>query len=112
VKRTIRHVPGLILTWVALSGLALAQGPTISSFAPSSGPIGAPVTIQGQFFGASQGSNTVSLNGTNASVLSWSDSQIIAMVPSGASSGTLAVTVSGQIATSSTSFTVTSLPSG
>jgi len=69
------------------------------------------VTIVGTHFGTAQGSSTVSLNGTSAAVVTWSDSTISVLVPSAASSGTFAVTVNGQTANTS-SFTVTALPSG
>jgi RHS repeat-associated protein len=92
-------------------GRAQAQAPTITGIAPTSGPVGAPVTITGTNFGASQGSSTVSLNGTSAVATSWSNTTIAAVVPTGASTGTFTVTVNGQQASSST-FTVTALPSG
>lgn len=84
---------------------------TITSISPTSGPVGIPVTITGTGFGASQGSSAVSLNGTNAVAASWSDTTIVAIVPTGASSGTFTVTVNGQPANSS-AFTLTALPSG
>ncbi len=92
-------------------GRAQAQAPTITSMAPSSGPVGIPVTLTGTSFGASQGSSTVVLNGTNAVATSWSNTTIVAIVPTGASSGTFTVTVNGQPA-SSPAFTITPLPSG
>ncbi len=92
-------------------GRVHAQAPTITNISPTSGPVGSPVTITGTNFGTPQGSSTISLNGTNAVAASWSDTSIIAVVPSGATSGTFAVTVNGQGANSST-FTVTALPSG
>src|SRR5258707_480264 len=88
-----------------------AQAQTITGMAPTSGPVGSPVTISGTGFGASQGSSTISLNGTNAVATGWSDATIVAIVPIGASSGTFAVTVNGQ-QVSSPAFTVTPLPSG
>src|SRR5260370_16528359 len=78
---------------------------------PLRGRVGALVTIVGTHFGTAQGSSTVSLNGTSAAVVTWSDSTISVLVPSAASSGTFAVTVNGQTANTS-SFTVTALPSG
>ena len=85
--------------------------PAITSLSPGSGAVGGSVTITGSGFGASQGSSTVSLNGTSATVTNWSDSSIIAIVPAGATSGLFSVTVNTQTANSST-FTVTALPSG
>ena len=92
-------------------GQAIAQGPSITGLSPASGPVGTLVTITGTGFGETQGSSTVSLNGTSASVMSWSDASVLALVPTGASSGSFSVTVNSQEANSS-SFTVTPLPSG
>src|SRR6266436_4881741 len=98
----------LFLVWC---GRAQAQSPTIASMSPTTGPVGMPVTLTGTGFGASQGSSTVSLNGTNAVATSWSDTTIVAIVPTGASSGTFTVTVKGQ-PTNSPAFTITPLPLG
>ena len=89
-----------------------AQGPlAITSISPNSGPVGSVVTITGENFGTSQGTSAVSLNGTSATVLVWLDTTITALVPSGATSGALSVTVNNEIANSAT-FTVTALPTG
>lgn len=92
-------------------GQACAQTPTISGISPTSGSVGMAVTITGTGFGSAQGTSTLSLNGTAAVVTNWTDSSIAAIVPTGATTGTFSVTVSGQGATSS-AFTVTPLPSG
>jgi IPT/TIG domain/Bacterial Ig-like domain (group 2)/Beta-propeller repeat/Galactose oxidase, central domain len=60
-----------------------------------SGPVGAPVTITGTGFGAAQGSSTVSFNGTTATVTNWSASSVVVKVPSGATTGNIAVSVLG-----------------
>src|ERR1700734_3256358 len=78
---------------MVLSTGTFAQSPTLSGISPSFGPVGLPVTITGSGFGATQLTSTVSLSGTTASVMSWSDTSILALVPSGATSGTLTVTV-------------------
>ena len=106
--RTLVAVTALISI---CAGHAFAQAPTISSISPSSGAVSTSVMITGTNFGSSQGSSTVSLNGTSAAVASWSNTNIVAVVPTGATSGLFAVTVNSQTANSST-FTVTTLPSG
>jgi regulation of enolase protein 1 (concanavalin A-like superfamily) len=78
---------------------------------PASGAVGESVTIMGTGFGGTQGASTVSLNGTGVTITSWSDISIVAIVPSGASSGPFSATVNGQ-AVYSASFNVTTLPSG
>jgi hypothetical protein len=55
--------------------------PIISSVSPTSAQAGQTVTIYGTGFGASQGQNTVSVNGTEATVTSWSDTEISITVP-------------------------------
>jgi RHS repeat-associated protein len=92
-------------------GFTVLATPNITGIAPASGPVGESVTIQGTGFGSAQGSGTVSMNGTAVAVTSWSDIAIVVIVPPGASSGPFAVTAEGQTVYSS-SFTVTSLPSG
>ena len=93
------------------SGRVCAQAPTVTSISPTSGPVGVVVALTGSNFGTSQGSSTISLNGTNAIATSWSSTNITVLVPTGATSGTFSVTVNGQTG-QSTSFTVTALPSG
>ncbi len=100
-----------IICLFSCCGRASAQTLTVTTMSPTSGPVGTLVTIVGTHFGTAQGSSTVSLNGTTAGVVTWSDSTISVLVPSGASSGTFTVTVSGQTANTS-SFTVIPLPSG
>jgi RHS repeat-associated protein len=111
------HLPrwscGLLLG-VVLVGLHCTQTYaqlSISSISPPSGPVGSVVTITGLNFGTSQGTSTISLNGTNAVATTWTDTVITALVPFGASSGVFSTVVNGEAANSST-FTVTALPSG
>ena len=85
-------------------------GPQITSLNPTSGAIGTAVTISGAHFGASQGSSTITFNGTNATTITnWSDTSIVANVPSLATTGNVVVTVAGITSpgSSSTIFTVT-----
>jgi hypothetical protein len=80
--------------------------PSISSLNPSSGLVGASVTISGANFGATQGSSTIKFNGIAATPTSWSASSIVVTVPAGATSGSVVVTVGG-VASNGVSFTVT-----
>lgn len=84
--------------------------PTISSFTPSSGIVGTSVTISGTNFSSTLSSNIVKFNGTTASLSSGSATQLIATVPSGASTGKISVTVGSNTATSSGDFTITTPP--
>jgi RHS repeat-associated protein len=75
---------------------SLAATPGIGSLSPISGLVGTSVTVSGSNFGSSQGSSTVTFNGTAATVISsWSNTQIIVQVPTGATKGNVVVTVGG-----------------
>src|SRR5205823_5584872 len=87
------------------SGGTTTPAPTLSSFAPTSGPPGTNVILTGSNL---TGANAVKFNGTPASFGVNSDTQVTATVPTGASSGPISVTAPGGTATSSASFTVTS----
>jgi large repetitive protein len=83
-----------------------AAVPTISSFSPSSGPVGTSVTINGTGL---SGATAVKFGGVAATSFSVNPSgtQISTTVPSGAVTGKVTVTTPGGTATSSTNFTVT-----
>lgn len=102
----LRSLSSRILFLLLVRVLASAQN--ISTLTPNSGPIGTSVTIAGSGFGASQGSSTVAFNGTNATPTSWSDTQIVAPVPSGATTGNVVVTANGT-ASNGVNFTVTTI---
>src|SRR5215467_3886265 len=85
--------------------------PAISSLSTTSGVFGASVQISGSNFGGKQGSSTVTFSGTDASIAKWSDSAIVAKVPSGASSGNVVVTVDGT-ASNAVNFNVVTLQTG
>jgi len=69
--------------------------PGIASLSPTTGAVGAPITVSGGNFAATQGSSTLTFNGTPAAPTSWSATSIVAPVPSGAASGLVKVTVGG-----------------
>ena len=79
--------------------------PTITNLGPSSGAVGTPVTITGTNFGGSQGTSTVTFNGTAATSGTWGATSIIAPVPSGTTTGNVVVTVGG-VASNGANFTV------
>ena len=78
----------------------------IFAFMPTHGEAGTQVTIQGQGFDSNVANDTVSFNGTAATVLSATATQLVATVPSGATTGPITVTADGQSATSATAFIV------
>ena len=57
------------------------------------------MTIAGTNFGATQGTSTVTFNGTAGTPTSWSGTSIVVPVPSGATTGNVVVTVEGRRAT-------------
>jgi len=88
-------------------GTSGAQGPTITALSPSVGQAGTIVTISGANFGTTQGTSTVSFNGTPATPAAWSptSTSILVPVPSGATSGNVVVTV-GESQSNGVPFTV------
>lgn len=70
-------------------------GPAIVLPSPISGPVGTRVSIAGTNFGTAQPSSTVSFNGVQAAIVSWAPNQIVATVPTGATSGNIVVSVNG-----------------
>jgi RHS repeat-associated protein len=74
--------------------VTIGTTPFVTGVSPVFGNIGATVTVTGSHFGTTQGTSTCNFNGSAASsVTSWSDTQIVAVVPAGASTGPLSVTV-------------------
>lgn len=86
--------------------------PTITGMSPSTGAVGATVTITGTNFDTTSANNTVMFNGTIAAVMSSTATSITVTVPVGATTGTISVTTTGGTATSSGSFTVTGTTTG
>jgi uncharacterized repeat protein (TIGR03803 family) len=78
--------------------------PTITSFSPTSGPVGTSVTITGT--GLEQTSK-VAFDGKSATFTVVKNTEVTADVPTGTATGKITVTTKGGSATSATSFTVT-----
>jgi plastocyanin len=95
----------MIHGYVAMHGkITVFPPPRISRFAPSSGPVATTVTITGLNLSHAR---RVTFNGTVAVISSDSATKIVTRVPTGASSGRIAVTTPGGTATSASVFTVT-----
>src|SRR6185437_6214947 len=84
--------------------------PNITAIGPTAGTVGSSVTISGTTFGQTQDFGSVTFNGVNADVQSWSDSSIIVLVPAGATSGNVAVTDHQLLTSNSVAFNVIALP--
>ncbi|MCC6166268.1 MAG: IPT/TIG domain-containing protein [Caldilineaceae bacterium] len=89
--------------YISLNGGPPPTPPVISSFSPTSGAAGSEVTITGSRF---TGANAVAFNGTAATFVVDSNTQIRATVPANATSGPIRVTTPQGSATSATNFTV------
>src|SRR5207245_72515 len=63
--------------------------PIISSMSPAGGPIGMGFQIAGKNFGKDQPTvqGTVTVKGITATVLQWTDTQIVVQVPAGVALG-------------------------
>jgi YD repeat-containing protein len=77
------------------------------SFTPRSGPVGTQVTITGANFSATAAQDTVSFNGTAATISSASPNSLVVSVPTGATTGPITVASPNGSVTSAESFTVT-----
>jgi IPT/TIG domain len=101
-------VPAVLMTLLFLDmPAAQAAAPMITSFNPTSGPVGTSVQINGAGFQEGSVVSAVTFNGTAATFTVNSDELITATLPSGATDGTVQVTDSEGTATSETTFTVT-----
>ncbi len=87
------------------AGFTFIPAPTVTGFTPASGGVGTSVTITGTNFSPTPANNIVKFNNTTSVVTASSTTSITTSVPTGATTGLISVTVSGQTATSSTSFT-------
>src|SRR6266478_3585809 len=99
-----------LLSSIFFSGTSRAQSaPTVSYTNPVNGPVGTSIKIVGNNFGSTQSSSTIAFNGTTATPTSWSNTQIVAPVPTGATTGPIVVTVGG-VASNHVNFTVGTPP--
>jgi len=79
----------------------------ISGFSANQGVAGVQLTINGAGFSTTPGANVVSFHGVPATVVSASQTQLVVLVPNGASTGTVSVQTGSVTATSQDPFVVT-----
>ena len=96
----------VIINNAASNGVTLTVHPSINSLTPDTLERGDVVTINGNLFGSTQGTSTVTLSGITAAALSWSDTVIKAVVHDKAIKGDAVVSVSN-ILSAGYGFTVT-----
>ena len=85
MQRLVCYVSAFLF-FLTLTYNAQGQTPHLSSLSPDNGPVGTRVTMTGSGFGTM--SWTVSIGGQSATIVSWSDTQIVATVGNGAQTGT------------------------
>ena len=95
-------------TGSSLTNFTVAACPTITSFAPTSGPVGTSVTIKGTNF---TGTTSVTFNNVAATFTVNSATQITATVPATATTGKIKVTNPSGSATSTADFVVSTVHS-
>jgi hypothetical protein len=85
--------------------VTVAGAPTITSFSPTRGPVGTSVTVTGTNFTRA---TAISFNSVNAPgfVVNGAGTRITVAVPTGATTGPIAITSPDGTGTSSTNFTV------
>lgn len=86
---------GIVVEGQATNGKWFAPSPRLDSLSSGRGVPGTLITFNGAGFGAIQGSGFVSFSGVRAVVLTWSDTQVVAIVPEGATSGYAGVLQNG-----------------
>jgi YD repeat-containing protein len=110
---------GDVVTYVydAVGNILQIQRSTISQgqlaifdFNPQEGPIGISVTIRGQGFNANPTLDVVKFNGRAATVTSATTTVLVAIVPAGATTGPISVTVQFHTVTTPNNFVVIPLP--
>jgi hypothetical protein len=96
-----------IVVLLCVSATLYAQKPTITSFAPTSGPVGTTVTIAGTNFSATPANNTVYFGATKAVVTNATATQLKVTVPVGATYQPITVLTNALVAYSNAPFDVT-----
>lgn len=104
------------LTWLLALALALScekdeslPAPVITSFSPTSGPLGTEITINGSNFDSNIEGNQVKINGADVTVINASTSSLTVRVDHGVSSGKLTVEVHSKTVTSHEVFNLSCL---
>lgn len=88
------------------SNFRVFQSPEITNFMPAFGPVGAEVTITGNNFSINPGDNAVTFNDVVATVAAAGETSLTVLVPNGAVTGRIGITVNGLSTTSAIDFVV------
>src|SRR5438270_213836 len=98
----VRHV----FFFVVSASRSLLAAPVISNVSANANTTGTPVTVAGSGFGGTQGTSTIKFFGVAAQVNSWSDTSIIATLPSVANGQATVVVTVGGVASNTVLFAV------
>jgi hypothetical protein len=101
--RTVTGCVSGLIYGLLLPAMADAAAPTITSFSPTSGPIGTSVLVKGT---ALTTPTAVTIDGTAATFTGSTATQLTAKVPA-TGTGVISITTAGGTANSAGSFTVT-----
>jgi hypothetical protein len=105
LARLVAVVGGASLLVGIMAAPAFAAAPIVTSFSPTSGPVGTTVTVNGDHF---NGTTSVTFANVSAGFTFNNDNRLTATVPTGFTSGTIKVANSAGTGESSGVFTVTS----
>jgi hypothetical protein len=83
---------------------------TVTGWAPNIGWPGRVVTVKGTQFRADTSSISVTFGGVAGKVVSANDSQLVVVIPKGATTGLIGVSIVGETASSSAPFQITASP--
>jgi hypothetical protein len=92
-------------TSVTVTPAAAPVVPNISSVSPATATAGTQVTVTGTGFGSSQGNGSVWLGSTLGAIVTWSDTQVVATVATGSTTGTAQIQQAG-VSSNALPFTV------
>ncbi|MDO9548381.1 MAG: IPT/TIG domain-containing protein, partial [Candidatus Marinimicrobia bacterium] len=108
-SRPTSNLGMLILFVFFIPTFILAQIPTITSFSPTSGPIGTTVTITGANFNTTAENNVVYFGAVKATIISASSTSLTVTVPTGITYQPITVTdiTTGLTAYSAKPFIIT-----
>ncbi len=96
----------------ASNGVFFNLKPSITGFTPARSWVGQSVTINGTGFGAARGTNKVYFHSgvEAASYTSWSATQIVVVIPTGAQTGPITVDIDGDTSASSSNLLLVLAP--
>jgi preprotein translocase subunit SecD len=92
---------------VTVSAGCGSKAPSLSAIAPTSGAAGSNISLTGRSLGGTQGGSSVMISTETADIRSWSDTQVVVMVPRDLKDGDYQVSVTTGSGTSNQlTFTV------